>query len=169
RLGRLVGDVGIGCDDGHRGDVDDGAALLLPHDRNDMLGGEDAALQVDRDAAVEGFFGDGEQLGVAAGQADADIVVQHVDPAPALHGVVDHRLDLGIFGDVGLAGGGDALFLGDQVDRLLRGGEVVIDTQHLCAFAREGERGGAAVADAFARALAGADDDGDLVFQTHIN
>ena len=46
--------------------------------------------------------------------------------------------------------------------------EMVIDAQHLGAFAREGERGGAAVADAFAGALAGADDDGDTIFQAHL-
>ena len=51
-----------------------------------------------------------EQFGVAAGKADADIVVQDVDPAPARHGVGDHRLDLGILGDVGLEGHGRALF-----------------------------------------------------------
>ena len=68
-LGRLVGDVGIGRDHGHRGDVDDHAALLLAHDRDHVLGGEDAALEVDRHAAVERLLGDVEQLGVAAGQA----------------------------------------------------------------------------------------------------
>ena len=69
RFGRLVGDVGIGGDHGHRGDVDDGAAVLRAHDRDHVLGGEDAALEVDRDAAVERFLGDVEQLGVAAGQS----------------------------------------------------------------------------------------------------
>ena len=43
----------------------------------------------------------------------------------------------------------------------------MIDAQHSGAFAREGQRGGAAVADAFTGALAGADDDGDTIFQTH--
>ncbi len=61
--------------------------LLRAHDRDHVLGGEDAALEVDRDAAVERFFGDIEQFGVAAGQADADIVVQDVDAAPARVGV----------------------------------------------------------------------------------
>ncbi len=45
----------------------------------------------------------------------------------------------------------------------------MIDAQHLCAFAREGQRSGAAVAHAFAGALAGADDDGDLVLQAHVS
>ena len=56
RLGRLVGHIGIGGDRGHRRDVDDRAALLRPHDRDHVLGGEHAALQVDRDAAVERFL-----------------------------------------------------------------------------------------------------------------
>ena len=46
--------------------------------------------------------------------------------------------------------------------------EIVIDAQHLGAFAREGQRGGAAVADAFAGALSSADDDGDTIFQAHV-
>jgi hypothetical protein len=44
----------------------------------------------------------------------------------------------------------------------------VIHAQHPGAFAREGEGGGAAVADAFAGALAGTDDDGDAFFQAHV-
>src|ERR1700724_1277408 len=47
--------------------------------RDHVLGGENAAFQVDRDAAVERLFGDIEQLGIAARQADPDIVVQNVD------------------------------------------------------------------------------------------
>jgi hypothetical protein len=68
RLGRLVGHIGIGGDHGHRRDVYDHAALLLAHDREHILGGEDAALEVDRGAAVEGFLGDVQQLGIAARQ-----------------------------------------------------------------------------------------------------
>ena len=39
----------------------------------------------------------------------------------------------------------------DHVGGLLRRFQMMIDAQDLCAFARKGERGGAAVADAFAR------------------
>jgi hypothetical protein len=39
----------------------------------------------------------------------------------------------------------------------------VIDAQNLGALAGEGEGGGAAVAHAFARALAGTDDNGDAI------
>ena len=41
----------------------------------------------------------------------------------------------------------------------------MIDGQHLGALAREHQRRGAAVAHAFAGALSGADDDGDLALQ----
>ena len=78
--------------------------LLFAHDRDHVLGGEDAALEVDRDAAVERLLGDVEQFGVAARQADADIVVQDIDAAPAAMRIRHHRLDVGIFGDVGLEG-----------------------------------------------------------------
>ena len=53
--------------------------------------------------------------------------------------------------------------------RFLGAAEVVVDAQHLGAFAREGERGGAAVADTLAGALAGANDDGDLVLEAHVS
>src|SRR6185437_9004774 len=80
-----------------------------------------------------------------------------------------HRLDLGFPGDVGLEGDRRALLGCDHVDGLLRRGEVVIDAQHLGALARKSQRGGAAVADAFAGRLAGADDDGDAILQTHVS
>ena len=83
------------------------------------LAGEDAALEVDRHAAVERLLGDVEQLGVAAGDADADIVVQDVDAAPAAVRIGHHGLDLGILGDVGLEGHRRALVLADHVDGLL--------------------------------------------------
>ena len=137
------------------------------HDRDHVLGGEHAALQIDRHAAVERFLGNVEQFGVAAGQADADIVVQDIDAAPAAHRILHHRLEVGIFGDVGLERRRGALLGGDHVDGLLRRRQIVIDAQHLGALAREGQRGGAAVADAFAGALSGADDDGDTIFQAH--
>src|SRR5215475_13017736 len=85
RLGRLVGDVGVGGEHGHRRDVDDGAALLLAHDRDHLRAGEDAALEIDRHAAVERLLGDLVELGIAARQRHADIVVQDVDAAPTAH------------------------------------------------------------------------------------
>src|SRR5882757_7979825 len=78
-----------------------------------------------------------------------------------------HGLEVGILGDVGLERRRGAALGRDQIHRLLGGGEIVIDAQHLGALAREGQRGGAAVADAFTGALAGAHDDGDTILQTH--
>ena len=138
------------------------------HDRDHFLGRQDAALQVDGDNAIEGFLGDRQQLGIAAGEADADIVVQHVDATPARYPVCDHRLDVGGFGHIGLEGCGRAVRRCDQIDGLLRRFQMMIDAEHLGALPRKGERGGAAITHAFAGALAGADDDRNLVLEAHV-
>src|SRR5450631_4401186 len=95
--------------------------------------------------------------------------MQDVDAAPAGLRVRRHGLEFGIFGDVGLEGHRGAALGGDQVDGFLRRFETVIHAHDARAFARKGQRGGAAVADTFAGALAGADDDGDTIFQTHVS
>ena len=169
RLRRLVGDVRVGGDRRHRGDVDDGAAVLRAHDRDHLLGGENAALQIDGDDAVERLLGDLQQFGVAAGQADADIVVQHVDPAPARLRLRDHRLDVGGFRDVGPEGHGGALLPRDHCGGFLCRFQMMVDTKHFRALACKGQRCGAAVAHALAGALAGADDDRNLVLQAHLS
>ena len=84
-------------------------------------------------------------------------------------GISHHRLDFGILGDVGFEGDRRPLALLDHGDCLFGALEVVIDAQDLGALAGEGQRGGAAVADAFARALAGPDDDGDFVLEAHVS
>ena len=142
---------------------------LCAHDRDHLFRRQDAALQIDGDDAVERLFGDLQQLGVAAGQADADIVVQHVDPAPARLRLRNHRLDVGDLGHVGLERHGGSLLRRDHGGGFLRRFQMVIDAQHLRTFAREGERGGAAVAHAFAGALPGADDDRNLILQAHVS
>ena len=63
--------------------------------------------------------------------------------------------------------GYDHLNQATHVHGFLSGREVVIDAQYLRAFARESQSGGAAIADAFARALTCADYDGDAIFQAH--
>ena len=83
RLGRLVGDEGVVLPGGDRGDVDDDAGALLAHDRQHVLARHHRAAQVDRVDAVEGLLGDGMGWGVAARDADADVVVEDVDAAPA--------------------------------------------------------------------------------------
>src|SRR5262245_25577432 len=47
--------------------------------------------------------------------------------------------------------------------------EVVVDGEHLGSLLHETQHGGAAVAQALARRLAGAHHDGDLVLETHVD
>ena len=54
-------------------------------------------------------------------------------------------------------------------DRLLSGGEIVVDCQHLGAFLCKAQNRGTAVAQPFARRLTGAYYNGDLILQTHAN
>src|SRR6185437_10369531 len=70
---------------------------------------------------------------------------------------------------VGLEGGGGPCLVGDHLRGFFGRLQVVIDAQNRGALAREGDRRRAAVADAFAGALAGSDDDRDLVLQTHFS
>ena len=69
--------------------------------------------------------------------------------------------------DVGLERDAVAARLPTICDRFLGRGEIVVDGEHLGAFLREAQHGGAAIAHALAGRLAGADDDGDLVLETH--
>ncbi|MGY3364490.1 hypothetical protein ACVWZL_001615 [Bradyrhizobium sp. GM2.4] len=96
------------------------AASLRAHDRDHLFRRQNAALQIDRDDAVERLLGDLQQLGVAAGQADAHIVVQHVDPAPARLCLRDHCLDVGRLCDVGPERRCRAMLRGDHGGGFLR-------------------------------------------------
>ena len=101
-LAGIVGDVGdaLGrADRGDRAHVDDGALALLLHDRQHVLGGEEEALHVDVEHQMPFVLA---ELDRAAGRADADIVVEHVDAAPFGHAGVDHRLDVGVLRGIGL-------------------------------------------------------------------
>ena len=71
-----------------------------------------------------------DQLGIAAGDADADIVVQDVDAAPAGVRIFHHGLELGVAGDVGLEGRRGAAFFADHVDGFPGRIEMVIHAQH---------------------------------------
>ena len=137
-----------------------------------MLGSEDAALEVDRHAALERLLGEVEQLGVAASEADPNVVVQDVDAAPPGARIFNHRLELGVLGDVGpecycrtLLGPGH---VDGHIDGLLGRFEVVIDAQHASTLASESQRCGAAVAHALAGALAGANDDSDAILRNRM-
>jgi hypothetical protein len=54
-------------------------------------------------------------------------------------------------------------------NRLLSGGEIVVDCQHVGAFPCKAQNRGTAVAQPFARRLTGAYYNGDLILQTHAN
>jgi hypothetical protein len=167
RLGRLVGHVGILLPGGDRGDRDDDARALRAHHRQDVLAGHDGAAQVDGRDAVECRLGDLGERRVAAGDAHADIVVQHIDAAPTLPCSLDHRRERRLLGDVSLKRNAFPARLARHGHRFLGGGKIVVDGEHLRSLLSEAQHGGAAVADALARRLASADNDGDLVFETH--
>jgi hypothetical protein len=128
----------------------------------------DGATQIDRTNAVERLFAQLRERGVAATEADADIVMQDVDAAPALDRVRDRGREALFLRDVGLewntclAGAG-------HLCRFRRGLHVAIDREHARAFLHEAHRCGAAIAHAFARALSGAHDDRDLPLEPHTN
>src|ERR1700676_325059 len=139
-----IGDA-EGGERGDRRDVDDRAAALPGHDRNDMLHRKKGAFEIDREYAVPfglRYFDHAPHLG------DADIVVEHVDAAVGLQAGGHHRLDLGRPGHVGGERGGLAAFARDDIDGLLSGGAVAVDAKHLRALARKGHRGRLAIAPA---------------------
>ena len=99
-LGGGVADIGNAemADRGDRRDVDDRAAALPLHHRNDVLHGEERALQVDREHAVPVRL---RHLDHAAHFGDADIVVEHVDAAIGLEARRDHGFDVAGLADIG--------------------------------------------------------------------
>ena len=137
------------------------------HDRQGMFAGHDRAAQVDRDDPVEGFFGNFGDRRIAAGDADADIVVQDVDPAPSFLGRGDDVRQFRFNRDIRLAGHAGAAFFGNHGGGFLRRRDIAVDRHDLRPFAGVQHRRRTAVADAFARALARAHDDGNLVLEPH--
>ena len=94
----------------------------------------------------------------AAAAADADIVVEEVEPAEAVDGSIDQPLAFGLTGGVeGFGRGGAALGL-DHLDRAFGELQVAVGHQHLGAGARQQDRRRPAVADAVARCPAAAQD-----------
>ena len=132
-----------------------------------MLGGHDGAAQVDGGDAVEGGFGEFVKQRVAAGEAQAHIVVQNIDAAPALPCRLDHRLERRLTRHVGFERDAFAARLPRHRRRFLGGGEIIVDRQNLGALLRKPQNRGAAIAHPGARRLPGADHDGDLVLKTH--
>jgi hypothetical protein len=111
-----------------------------------VLTGHDGAAQVDGRDAVECRLGDLVKRRVPAGNAHADIVVEDVDAPPALSCRLDHRHERRLDSDVRLECNAFSARLSRQGDRLLGGGEIVIDCQHVRAFLGETQNRGATVA-----------------------
>ena len=149
-LAGIVGQIGnpLGAADrGDRAHVHDRALALLLHDRQHVLGRQEEALHVDVEHAMPLVLA---QLDRPALGADADIVVEDVDPAPLRHAGIDHGLHVGIVRGVGLVGDREAGtdFLLDQPHGLLGGRPLQVDAKHPGALAREGDRRALAVAPA---------------------
>src|SRR5215475_1995521 len=105
-----------------------------------MLATVDHATQVDSNDAIEGLGGNVLNSRIVASHTNTDIVVQDIDPPPALHTGIDHSLDLLFVHYVCLARCCFSSLLGDKSDRLSSRSEVPVDDQHLCAFPGEHER-----------------------------
>src|SRR6516225_9325682 len=137
-LGGAVGDIRYAdvTDRGDRGDIDDRAATLPDHHGNDVLHGKIGALEIDGEDAVPFGFID---LDHAAHLGNADIVVEHVDPAEGRKAGFHHRLDIAGPGNIGGKGPRLAALLCDDARRLFDCGGVAIDAKHLRSLARKGD------------------------------
>jgi hypothetical protein len=93
--------------------------------------------------------------------------VQDVDAAPALDRRRHRRGEGRLASHVGLEGEAFAAFLHGQRSGLLGRGEIAVNGEDLGPLLRETQHRGAAIADALARALPGADDDSDLSREAH--
>jgi hypothetical protein len=142
------------------GGHDDAAVLLLSHDVPYRLGAVDRAEQVHVDDAAKILQ---RHLGEGLVPQDAGIVHQHVHPAPGVHGLGDHRLDLLEVSDVGAVSQRFTAGRVNLVDhRSGRLGPEVID-HDLCSV--RGQRQGVGAAQA--RAGAGHDGDPIIELDTH--
>jgi hypothetical protein len=160
RLAGRIGDLrGAGpADAGGRCQVDDCAAPLGLHDRQDVLAGQEDAFQVEIDLRVPGFLA---HLDRAAGGGTANVVDEHIDAAEAAVAISDHGVNGGIVGDIALRRGEAAAELGDARDGFLHRGEVAVGAEHPRSFLGEEHGGGAAIAPAGADRAGAADDDDD--------
>ena len=141
-----------------RGDIDDVAALLPAHDRKGMLDGEHHGFQVDGHDPVESLTLDLADLGIAAGNRNADIVVQDIEPPPAITGVRDHRGNVGLVGDIRTERDGVAPLGGNLCHRGGGGIQIAVGDQNTRPGPGIGDGGGTAVADCLPSRLAATDD-----------
>jgi hypothetical protein len=167
RLGRLVRDIGIDLVRGDGRDRQDHAAALRAHDRKRVLAAHHGAAEVHLADAVERGLGDLRDRRVAALDADAHVVVQHVDPPPPPHRLGHRRLERRLPRHVGLERRAVRALAAGLPGGLLGEVAMAVNGEDAGTLPREPQRGGAAVADRLARVLAGADDDRNLVLEAH--
>src|SRR5205085_4297494 len=108
---------------GDRRNIDDRPAAFHHHQRDDVLHGEECALQVHGDHAVPFLL---RQLDHATDLGDADIVVENVDAAEIRNARPHHRLDVVVLGDVGAERQGEATLPRNDVRGFLGGREIDI-------------------------------------------
>src|SRR5438093_929566 len=121
------------------------AAAAPPEGGHGGLSREQHRLEVHRHHTVPLVLG---RIHQRLARLDADVVVQHVEPAPAADGLGHHRLAVRLVGDVGGEGERLALLRADEPDRLLRAILLRLHAEHARALARHEDRGGLAVAHA---------------------
>jgi PAS domain S-box-containing protein len=157
-LGHRIGGEAARTQRRDRRDVHDGAAAALLHGRDGVPRHQEHRGDVHLHEMLPALE---VVIEHRAGGDDADVVVEHVEPTPA----IDRRLHQGgafrLLGDVGRERRRLAALALDRLDRLLGQLLVAIDHQHAAAFARQQDGRGLAVADP-ALGRPAARDDGDL-------
>jgi hypothetical protein len=133
------------ADRGDRRDVDDRAAALPRHHRDDVLHGKEGALEIDGEYTVPIGLRD---LDHVSRLGDPDIVVEHVDAAIGLEACRHHRVDIGGTGNIRGERGRLSAFGGNDFCGFFRGGAVAIDAKHRRALARKGHGGRLAISPA---------------------
>ncbi len=152
------------ADGGDRRHVRDRARALGSHHGQRGLAGHDHALEIHGHDLVPDRLVDRSRSRVRP--ADADVVVEHVEPPEGVDRLLDEGDRVGLARRVGFDGEGRPAFLLDHRQRVLRGGQVAIDDHDLGAFAGEEDRRRSSVSDRVARGLPRTDDDRDLVLES---
>ena len=144
---------------GDRGCIDDGAALLLQHDRQDVAQSKEHALHVHPHHRVEHRF---VVFGGRSNAAlDAGIVVEAVDRAIGIERRLHVGLHVGGFGDVGRDEQRLAALLANDAGGAFTACRVAIHDDNLGTVPREANGGGTP------DAIAGAGDQRDLALEVH--
>src|SRR5439155_195161 len=127
---------------GRRGSIDDGAATLRDHDRDDVAAAQEHAFEIVVDLPVEILF---RHFRHAARRRAADIVDQDVDAAEFFAACIGHLGDLRVIKHVAEMGG-DLAVIADARDGLGHRLGCFVDSEDFGALAGEQHRGGAASA-----------------------